>query len=144
MRSAIICDLDGTLCNIDHRIHLVKQNKWDEFYDLCSKDTLNEWCAELLDLYATHLYDILLVSGRPEKVRYKTENWLKNNGILYKDLITRADGDYCPDDELKEKIYRYHIEPYYRVAVVIDDRQRVVDMWRRLGLVCLQCTKGDY
>jgi len=27
---------------------------------------------------------------------------------------------------------------------VIDDRKQVVDMWRELGLVCLQVDKGEF
>jgi DNA transposition AAA+ family ATPase len=32
----------------------------------------------------------------------------------------------------------------YNVRFAIDDRDRVVDAWRDLGLVCLQCAPGDF
>lgn len=38
----IIVDLDGTLANIDHRLHYIKQNKpdWNAFYGACKDDTV--------------------------------------------------------------------------------------------------------
>lgn len=30
------------------------------------------------------------------------------------------------------------------IAFTVDDRQQVVDMWRRRGITCLQCDVGDF
>src|ERR1700722_16079343 len=48
--NAIICDLDGTLCNIDHRLHWVRNEKknWPMFFAGIKNDTLNQWCADIL------------------------------------------------------------------------------------------------
>ena len=32
----------------------------------------------------------------------------------------------------------------YNVKFVLDDRNRVVEMWRSLGLTCLQVADGDF
>ena len=41
---------------------------------------------------------------------------------------------------LKERIRKDGYEPF----LVFDDRQRVVDMWRRNGIQCCQVAPGDY
>lgn len=38
----------------------------------------------------------------------------------------------------------FDILPQYRPLFFIDDRKRVVDMWRRRGLTCLHCANGDF
>jgi hypothetical protein len=31
-----------------------------------------------------------------------------------------------------------------KVLFVVEDRNRVVEMWRKEGLVCLQCAPGEF
>lgn len=151
--SAIICDLDGTLSDCRHRLCHVdgsRKKDWDAFFSLCGSDPLHEWCAYLLHRLHEAGERIILVSGRPNLCREDTTAWLDRNAIRYHDLWMRptymrmANGvstdkrDYRPDDIVKEEIYRLFIEPDYNVRLVIDDRPKVVAMWRRIGLICLQ------
>ena len=59
-------------------------------------------------------------------------------------LFMRAEDDFRHDTIVKEEIYRTHIEPFWNVFCVFDDRSTVVEMWRSLGLVCLQVANGDF
>src|SRR5271170_6181400 len=102
---AVICDLDGTLCDVNHRRHLVegKEKKWDEFGDMCIYDTPIGWCQTILRGLVTQHVRIVFVTGRMEKNRPHTEGWLKEHMkwlpvIDYK-LFMRPDGDYMPDEE---------------------------------------------
>ena len=144
-QQAIICDIDGTLANIDHRIHFLSgaHKDWRSFSESCVTDALNIWCKTVLERFSD-AYRIILVTGRYEEFRDVTELWLSQNHIEYDRLYMRADGDSTQHSEVKKKIYHYHIEPHYDVLFCIDDRQRVVEAWRELGLTCLQCKKGDY
>lgn len=56
----------------------------------------------------------------------------------------RKDGDFRKDSIVKEEIYREWIEPFHEVLFCIDDRKQVVDMWRSIGLTCLQCAEGNF
>ena len=85
---------------------------------------------------------IIAVSGRHEIARTLTTQWLTDHGVPFDELLMRQDGDYRSDEIVKEELFRRFIEPRYRVAAVIDDRDRVVKMWRRLGLVCFQVADG--
>lgn len=145
-RKGIIVDLDGTLCDTLHRQHFMTGEKknWPAFYDALTEDRPNYWCLDLTRIYWDAGVDIIFVSGRPDDYRAQTEVWLIRHCHFYDQLLMRKSGDYRKDSIVKAEIYREHIEPYFEIKFCIDDRQQVVDMWRELGLVCLQCAKGDF
>jgi hypothetical protein len=140
---AVLVDLDGTLAIIGNR----------DPYDAsrAEVDVLNEqvaWVAHswLFDGTATKREDraVVLVSGRQEKDRPPTERWLRRHGIVHDALRMRATGDTRSDAIVKRELYERHIRGRYNVVLVIDDRQRVVDMWRSLGFQCWQVAPGDF
>ncbi len=144
MKDIVVVDLDGTLANIDHRLHLIKREKpdWDGFFKACVDDTPNEWCVELINKMADsdNLW-VRIVSARSRVVEKETQQWLLKHlspGADWNLEMLRAEGDYTPDDELKIK-WLNESGLKDRILFVVDDRQRVVDMWRKEGLVCLQC-----
>jgi hypothetical protein len=55
----------------------------------------------------------------------------------------RKDGDFRADNVVKQEILDAHIDKD-RVLFVLDDRQQVVDMWRRNGLTCFQVAEGNF
>lgn len=136
---SIVIDLDGTLTDLTHRLHFIKGQikNWDAFFDACKDDTENEWCSFIMNSLKGQV-KIVIVSGRPERCRNATTKWLVDRHILYDELyFARKDGDHAPDYLLKEQwLKEFGAE---NILFCIDDRQQVVDMWRRNGVVCLQC-----
>lgn len=59
-------------------------------------------------------------------------------------LYMRPTGDERRDDVVKKEIYERDIAGKYNVLFCMDDRQRCVDLWRSLGLVCFQVDYGDF
>ena len=52
----------------------------------------------------------------------------------------RPSGDYTPDDTLKQNMLSSFLrDKDFKVQFIVDDRQRVVDMWRKEGYNVLQC-----
>ena len=156
MKDIIVCDLDGTLCNIDHRTHFVQvaqgeRKDWDSFFNGVPNDTVNKPVLEVLDRFrlASDEFEIVFCSGRPERCRLDTIEWLKKyyfverKGRLNYGLHMRQDGDFRRDDIVKQEILDKHIDKD-RVLFVLDDRDQVVDMWRRNGLTCFQVAEGDF
>lgn len=146
MKKAIIVDLDGTLCDVEHRVEFVKMNpiNWKEFNERMIHDPIIHWCLELIIAMKKQGYQILFVTGRGEDYREHTETWLKKNQVNYDLLLMRAIGDFREDDDVKESLYRENIERNYQVLFVVDDRQSVVKRWRELKLICLQCDWGNF
>jgi hydroxymethylpyrimidine pyrophosphatase-like HAD family hydrolase len=142
---AIIVDLDGTLCNTEHRQHYMNKDKkdWIGFYSEIPFDKPNHWCVELIK-HMSKSYYIIFVTGRPLDYEDTTSKWLQKNGFGTFMICHRKSGDYRKDSIVKEEIYKNHIEERFDVLFCVDDRQQVVDMWRSLGLTCLQCAKGDF
>lgn len=146
--TCIIVDIDGTLAHMNGR------SPYD--YTKVSEDTVDPVVRELVNSYATKNIDlppenyIVVVSGRDDTCREDTEKWLKDNHIIFDELFMRdhtrvnEDGTKVDDTIIKKEIYDQYIKPRYNVRFVLDDRDRVVQMWRKQGLKVLQVEEGSF
>lgn len=141
----VIFDIDGTLANCKHRqVHLQEKPKnWKLFNDLMHLDTVYKDVADLIPRFNGD-HHIILVSGRESSMRKVTEQWLDDNDIYYDYLFMRGFNDYRDDPIIKQEIYETYIKPYTVVDYVFDDRLRVCERWRSLGLRCLQVQEGNF
>jgi predicted kinase len=140
MVSAVIFDIDGTLADIEHRLHYVRNGKknWDQFFAEMHLDGVVGPIKRLAQQLVGTDDHIVICTGRPEKYRGVTEYWLFQNDIPCDRLYMRPDNDTRPDHVIKRQILAGMREDGYEPYLVIDDRQSVVDMWREEGLTCLQ------
>jgi hypothetical protein len=131
-------DVDGTLALNTHR------NPYD--WRAAGDDTPNLAVVTASQALAAHpsVAAIIVISGREERAREITASWLQSEGIPFDLLLMRSNGDSRSDETVKEELFRRHVEPKYSVLGVLDDRDRVVKMWRRLGLVCFQVADGAF
>lgn len=143
---AIIVDFDGTLSDTKHREHFVqsKPKQWQAFFEAATDDPLNQWCFEIINSMVAQGYKIILLTGRPEWMRGLSENWLEKYQVPYDLFLMRKDDDHQGDPDMKWEAYQESIVDQYDILFTLEDRQRVVDMWREKGLTCLQCAKGDF
>lgn len=136
-----VFDLDGTLADINHRLHLIKGERkdWPSFLRSCVSDGPKQWVIDLLNLCRKD-GEILVLSGRSDEVEGYTRDWLKEHHVFYDYLAMRKQHDYRPDDLLKiEMLNDFLRDKDFKVQFIVDDRQRVVDMWRKNGFNVLQC-----
>lgn len=131
--SAIICDLDGTLALHNGR------SPYD--FTKVSEDSVNQAVKSILD--HTPIKKIF-VSGRDDSCEIATHAWLRKAGLVEFDLHMRKTGDKRKDSIVKKEIFENEIKPHYNISYVLDDRNQVVEMWRSLGLICLQVAEGDF
>lgn len=145
-QKAILVDLDGTLADIEHRVHFVTNDRpdWKSFYAGISKDKLHLWCLELIEAMIARRYQVIFVTGREETCRNDSQEWLDRHHLSEIPLFMRSAGDMREDAMVKKEIYLRDIRPFYEVLFVVDDRRSVVEMWREIGLVCLQCAPGEF
>ena len=132
---AILVDIDGTLALCGDR------NPYDHASSI--EDTVNPVTLEIARRFA-ETHTVILLSSRLEQFRAVTELWMQFHHIPPWTLIMRQDGDSREDNVVKRELYLSKIEPMYDVLFVLDDRTRVVNMWRSLGLTCLQVAEGDF
>lgn len=134
---AIICDIDGTLAHKNGR------NPYDP--TRYKDDLVDEAIKSLLEiLYMDGCWAIILLSGRDAFYRGSTLDWLYKHKVPFDRLFMRPTNSRRKDADIKMELYFKYVEPEYNVVFVLDDRQRVVDMWREIGLKCLQVQKGDF
>ncbi|PIK14401.1 HAD family acid phosphatase [Halobacteriovorax sp. JY17] len=140
----IIIDVDGTLANIDHRRgYLEEGNDWKRFNSSMENDSLNTWCKAIVDKFKNE-YQIILLTGREEIHKDVTLKWLKGHDVHFDSIFFRSEKDYRDDAIVKKELFERHIQGKHSPLFVVDDRKKVVSMWRDLGLVCLQCDWGDF
>jgi len=143
----IIFDIDGTLANIDHRKHHIKGEikDWDSFYSECHNDEIIPQTEMIYRRFAgSHWFRMLIVTGRSEKIRKKTEDWFERHFLQFDEMFMRPDGDYRADHCIKEEVLAKIREKYGEPFIVFEDRKRVVDMWRSNGVHCHQVDDGDF
>lgn len=135
---AIIVDIDGTVALKDGA-------RGPYEYDKVHLDKPNRNVVELVKKLSNG-YDVYFLSGREETCRPETMAWLDRHVIwVHPDrLLMRAAKDYRDDTIVKRELYEKHIQPYRDVLFVLDDRDKVVAMWRELGLTCLQVAPGPF
>lgn len=134
---AIICDLDGTLAILNGR------NPFDA--SRCDADLLNAPVANVLKNYHNLGYAILLVSGREDSFKEPTLRFLAKHTIPFSELWMRKAKDNRKDSIIKREIFSEHIYNQYFIEFVLDDRNQVVDTWRKdLKLTCFQVNYGDF
>lgn len=140
----IIFDLDGTLSIVGDRRKFLQQDPkdWTSFFEACDQDMPNTHIRSLYYLLKGNA-DIKIVTGRPEFVRKKTQDWLWKHGIFIddNDLHMRADGDIRSDVIVKPELVQSFID---EIDVIFEDRECVVQKWRELGLCCCQVADGKF
>ena len=88
---------------------------------------------------------LIFCSGRPERTRQATVDWLQRHlGLTPEALYMRGDNDRRADDIVKRELLARMRADQFEPAFAIDDRRRVVDMGRSEGLVCAQVAEGDF
>ena len=158
-KNIIICDIDGTIANVQHRLHYIKnpdgtkkkKPDWDSFHKACVDDTPYDDVIEILCSLVEPVgnwagREVYFFSGRNSSVRKETWRWLEAHvkarvmpsGFSPVQLQMRSADDRRPDMVVKlEMMNSVGLTPD-QVLCILDDRQSVVDMWRANGFRVMQ------
>ena len=172
-KKTVIFDLDGTLAIIEKRRikagsptgNKPTQSKmdWDVFFDAenIKLDEPNIPVIKMAQTFHKDGFKIVIFSGRNDRSFYTTKDWLEKYKVPYDLLVLRpdkfksdswpiADGNpatpkmrFMPDEILKKAMLDTFVDKN-DVLMTVDDRQKVVDMWRAEGLTCFQVAPGDF
>ena len=148
---AIIVDIDGTLA------HIPAGGRSPYDYSRVHEDIIDETVRAITWMWtddpnheSEERRHVLIVSGRDDSCREATRKWLAINDVFCDRLWMRPagavdiHGGKLPDYVVKYNLFNEHIRGKYNIRFVLDDRDQVVDVWRRLGLKCLQVAPGDF
>ena len=148
MDKIVIFDLDGTLALIDKRRAIATKDNgkmdWDKFFDPknIDLDVPNKDVIKMADLLSNN-HRIWILSGRSDVTYQATVDWLNKHDIWFDHLVMRPQKHlYLPDNDLIQMwLDNIGVD---NVAMVFDDRNQVVDMWRKNGLTCFQVADGNF
>jgi hypothetical protein len=136
------------LADNHHRVHHVKSKpkNWPA-YDAAIPDDTAIWpMAETFRALRLAGYDIIFVTGRSERSRKDTVEWLDENDLhnSFSKVYMRPDGDYRSDDIVKCEILDQIIKEYgFKPDIWFDDRPRVVRAIRARGVFVVDVYQGE-
>ena len=132
-RLIAVFDIDGVLADASHREHHLagRSKDWDAFFAAVSDDPVLPLGRDRLRAAAQE-YEVVLVSGRPERCRADTQAWLEREGMRGHRLLLRPDADRRPASVLKVELVRALGAPG-DVALIVDDDEQVLAALRALG-----------
>ena len=145
----IIFDLDGTLADIEDRRQLcTKENgkmDWNKFFDPdnIKLDKPNIPVIMMAQALTAFGYKIAIFSGRSARTEDATKDWLHEQDIKFDILKMRPERNFRPDEQLKLE-WLNGMDWKDNVEAVFDDRDKVVNMWREIGLTCMQVAPGNF
>jgi len=134
---AAIVDLDGTLSMANGRT-------WYEYTKADTDTLVVPVHATVKALVATGtIKHVIFLTGREETGREAALKFLDQTAGFPVDgttniLVMKAKGDHRPDTEAKSELFDLHVRGKYNILMVFEDRNRVVEMWRQMGLTVFQ------
>lgn len=139
----LIVDLDGTIADVRHRNNFVrtKPRNFDAFNAACVDDSPHLFVIETMRAFRSHGTFIAICSGRGSEVRQETIDWLAKYNVPYDALLLRPERNYEDDVELKLDMLTEVRSMGYEPIGVIDDRVKVVNMWREQGFFVLDANQ---
>lgn len=148
-KNICIFDLDGTLSNGNHRLHLLPKKdlhlteSWTAFNMAASGDAPITDTIRVMEAMRAAGFIVIILTGRSDEAREITEKWLVQNGASHYDLlIMRSASDNRKDTVIKEEVLRkIGIE---RIVAAWDDSPTVIAHFRSLGITTYQvCDYGE-
>lgn len=146
--NVVIWDLDGTLADGRHRLHLLpskadsnKTEGWLEFNKASKFDLPFVENIKLMNTLFDAGLKSIIVTGRSDHVIDDTQEWLYRHGCKYHKLIMRSKDDNRKDTEFKEEVLREI--GLSNILCAFDDLEHIAKHFRSLGITCHLVTHYD-
>lgn len=125
--------------NVEHRLPLLNNGsptRWIDFFAAATADIPIAEGRELARQLSQD-HEIVWLTGRPERIREVTEDWLKRNGMPSGALIMHPEGDSRSSVDVKPEQVA-DLSRTRTVDIVVEDDPRVVHALRRRGFRAIQ------
>ncbi len=144
-----IFDIDGTIADISHRLHFITGEKkdWNTFHKACYNDVPIFDTITIARALDTAGHIVVYSTGRTTAIYNETIDWLKKYRLPNPQRVyMRPDGDHREDAIVKSELLDMINADYAneKLGGIFEDRQQVVDMYRKRGLRVFQVAKGAY
>jgi hypothetical protein len=132
-RPLAVFDLDGTLADTAHRQHFLERRPrdWDAFFAAAVHDPpLAEGVT--LALGSAEECEVVYVTGRPERCRRDSLDWLRHHGLPRGRLLMRRNDDRRPARFVKPEILG-GLARDREIRMFVDDDELVCDACEHAG-----------
>lgn len=132
----VVVDVDNVMADLSHRAHLVKgqSRDWTKFYAELPNDKPVGLANFMFNMMRRHGHSIVIVTGRDERFRKETKEWLDKNNFKYDELIMRPEGSRIPNGRMKvSEFYKWmKRQEQVDVVAVFDSFDDAIDEYREL------------
>ncbi|RPE45960.1 putative acid phosphatase of HAD superfamily subfamily IIIB [Streptomyces sp. Ag109_O5-1] len=142
-RPVAVFDIDNTLADTAHRQRFLesKPRDWDAFFAAAPQDPpIAEGIA--LAVATAEECEIVYLTGRPERCRRDTLDWLAAHGLPEGRVHMRRNADRRPARHTKLEILR-RLAERREVRVLVDDDELVCDDAERAGFRVVRARWAD-
>ncbi|MFF7981670.1 HAD family acid phosphatase [Streptomyces sp. NPDC007901] len=142
-RPIAVFDIDNTLADTAHRQRFLERQPrdWDAFFAAAPHDPpIAEGVA--LAVASAQECEIVYLTGRPERCRRDTVEWLEQHGLPEGRVHMRRNADRRPARHTKLQILR-RLAERREVRVLVDDDELVCDDAERAGFTVVRARWAD-
>ena len=145
MQDLVIFDLEGTLSRVDHvrQFAQPEPDDWEAYLTAIMREDVDPVLSAVFYDHFTASRDLWIATGRSERAREQTEDWLYLKGLYYNKLLMRAPGDTRYTAEIKLRWLHDGTIPKERVLCVYENDPEVVRMYQTEGITCFHLLRGD-
>lgn len=137
MKKIILCDIDGTIANNDHRQHFLEGKKdWESFFKELVNDKPIHSVIQIINNEYKLGKNIIFLTGRPERYRHSTHNWLKTYFNFEIHMFMRQDNDQRNKLIVKKEIFEKNFNTEH-IEYIIDNDIDLLKMWKSMDLAIL-------
>ena len=154
-KNVVVFDIDGCLVSNEHRLHLIKDKKWAEYFAAWEGDKpIAQGIVICRAFLRSKHYRVIFITSRSERSRETTLIQLQrfvDKKIKSTQLFMRPNGVYdsarvapsnakgiVPDTELKLQLLKSAGYTPEDVFFLYEDKTATVETWRAQGVVVLQ------
>ena len=135
----LIIDIDGTIAELTKEQKAFVKDKsgktWDDdYYPYLPYQRPIRKNIRLVSELMRYSFQSFFVTGRNEKYRVPTMNWLSNYFVNYQALLMRYDGDFRPNHEIKKGEFEAIEKAYGPTSyLVFEDDLECRSMYKQQG-----------
>ena len=144
MSNIILCDIDGTIANNDHRQHFLEGKKdWDGFFSELINDKPIPEIINQIKEYHSSGNKIIFLTGRPERYRKQTLLWLLEYFDFELNLLMRKNKDKRNKLIIKKEMFELNFN-VKDIFLIFENDEELISMWKDVGANVFDINKSDY
>jgi hypothetical protein len=135
----LLTDIDHTIANSFWRDSMIGTNSWDEYHAASKDDKPFKNVVNLINSLSNVGYEIIGITGRTEKFRKITTEWLIKYRVDVDSILMRPDNCFIKNADMKIQMVTEHFKgDFRRIHFLLDDNVDTILAFNNIGIPTLQ------